>query len=151
MIILAFRAAPPHHIPRRPPVRTASMTLSPTRLGLAVAAAAAAGALALWQPAASAGQPRSGPSPYADDVIQVLADVVLIESECRQFTVDYGKLFAFAERNGVRPVEIMPLGERRATFDAAYRRRAREAKGDRLCRDLAEERDNTVPGVFLPR
>ncbi len=74
--------------------------------------------------------------------MQVLADVVLIEAECRQFNVDYGRLFAFAERNGIRPVEIMPLGERRAAFDAAYRRRARDTRGDRLCGALAEERDD---------
>ncbi len=136
------------------------MTPSPIRAGLAVslasAAAALAGSLALWQPSASAGQPRPGGpgspgSPVAEDAMQVLADVVLIEAECRRFNVDYGKLFAFAERNGIHPVDIMPLGERRAAFDAAYRRRARDAKGERLCGVLAEERDDTVPGVLLPR
>ncbi len=119
-----------------------------TRIGLAVSTASAIGALALWQPAASAGQPRA---PAADDVLQVLADVVLIESECHQLNVDYGRLLAYAERNGIRPVEIMPLGERRAAFDAAYRRRAREALGDRLCGALAQDRDAAIPGVFTAR
>ena len=124
------------------------MPSSTTRLGFAVSVASAAGALALWQPAASAGQPRP---PAAGDAMQVLADVVLIEAECRALNVDYGKLFAFAERNGIPPVEIMPLGERRPAFDAAYRRRAREVKGDRLCGALAQQRDAAIPGVFTPR
>ena len=125
------------------------MASTSTRIGLAVSVAAATGALAMWQPTASAGQPR--PPAIADDALQVLADVVLIESECRQINVDYGKLFAYAERNGIRPVEIMPMGERRAAFDADYRRRARETQGDRLCGALAEERDAIVPGVFTAR
>ena len=120
----------------------------PTRLGLSASLASAIGALALWQPAASAGQPRAS---AADEALQVLADVVLIEAECRGLNVDYGKLFAYAERNGIRPVEIMPLGERRAAFDAAFRRRARDAKGERLCGELAQERAATVPGVLVPR
>ena len=43
------------------------------------------------------------------------------------------------------------MGERRAAFDADYRRRARETQGDRLCGALAEERDAIVPGVFTAR
>lgn len=125
------------------------MASSTTRIGFAVSVLSAAGALALWQPAASAGQAR--PPAIGDDALQVLADIVLIESECRAFNVDYGKLFAFAERNGIRPVEIMPLGERRAAFDAAYRRRARETQADRLCGALAQERDAMIPGVFTTR
>ena len=126
------------------------MATFPTRIGFAVSVAAAAGALALWQPAASAGQPPRPPA-VADDALQVVADIMLIESECRALDVDYGKLFAYAESNGIRPVEIMPLGERRAAFDAAYRRRARDTGGDRLCGDLAQERDAVIPGVFTAR
>ena len=125
------------------------MTCSLSCIGLVVSLASAAGGLALWQPAASAGQPQ--PPTVADDALQVLADVALIESQCRQLNVDYGKLFAYAERNGIRPVEIMPLGERRAAFDAAYRRRAREVQGDRLCGTLAQARDAVIPGVFTAR
>ncbi|RYC32879.1 hypothetical protein D3273_05270 [Lichenibacterium minor] len=119
------------------------------RFGLAVSALTAAGAVALWQPSASAGQPR--PVAEADDPLQVLADVVLIESDCRQFNVDYGRLFAYAERNGIRPVDIMPFGERRAAFDADYRRRARDTQGSRLCGALAQDRDALIPGVFTAR
>ena len=119
-----------------------------TRLSLAVPLAAAVAALSLWQPAASAAPPRE---PADTGVLQVFADVVLIEAQCRTLNADYGKLFAYAERNGLRPVDVMPLGERRAAFEAAYRRRAREMKPDRLCGELAAERDATVPGVFTPR
>lgn len=118
------------------------------RLGIAVSVAAAACGLALWQPA-SAGQPHDAALP--DATLQVLADAVLVESKCGQLNVDYGKLFAFAERNGIRPVDILPLGERRAAFDAAFRRRALDVEGDRLCGALAQSLDATIPGLFTSR
>ena len=124
------------------------MLSSSTRVGLAVSIAAA-GAWLLWQPPASASQPR--PPVEADDPIQILADAVLVESECGQINLDYGRLFAFAERRGVRPVDIMPLGDRRASFDAAYRRRARDTKGDDLCGTLAGAIEATIPGVLTAR
>ena len=117
------------------------------RIGFAVVVASAVGTLSR-QPAASAARPRA---PVADEVLQALADVVLVESRCRQVEVDYGRLFAFAERNGVNPVEIMPLGDRRAAFDAVYLRRAREMPGKRLCDALVQMRDATIPGVFTIR
>jgi hypothetical protein len=120
-----------------------------SRFGLAAAAAAGLGAAAAWLPTASASPSRHAAA--ADEPLQILADVVLIEAQCRRFAVDYGKLFAFAEQNGIRPVEIMPTGARRAAFDAAYRRRAQERQGDGLCVDLAAERAAAVPGIFLPR
>jgi hypothetical protein len=119
------------------------------RIGLAVSVASTVCGLALWQPAASAEQAR-GPA-IPDATLQVLADVVLVESKCGQLNVDYGKLFAYAERNGIRPVEILPLGERRAAFDAAFRRRALDVQGDRLCGALAQSLDATIPGVFTSR
>ena len=89
------------------------MARSQTRfgpLGSAVAGfGALAGALASCLSVASAGQPGGAEA----EAIQVLADVVLIESRCQTLIVDYGRLFAFAERNGISPVEIMPAGARR--------------------------------------
>ncbi len=85
------------------------------------------------------------------DALQAVADIILVESECRDLNVDYGKLFAFAVRNGIRPLDIMPLGSRRVAFNAAYRRRALEIPGERLCTDFATALDETVPGVFTPR
>ena len=120
------------------------MALSPSRIGLA----AGFGALGACFLPAWAGQTRST---AAGDALQVLADVVLIESECRQINVDYGELFRFAERNGIRPVDIMPLGERRPAFDAAYRQRAQEMRGERLCIDLVAQRETLLPGVFTQR
>jgi hypothetical protein len=119
-----------------------------SRFGLAAAAAAGLGAAAAWLPTASASPSRHA---AADEPLQILADVVLIEAQCRRFTVDYGKLFSFAEQNGIRPVEIMPTGARRTAFDAAYRHRAQERQGDGLCVDLAAERAASIPGVLLPR
>ena len=85
------------------------------------------------------------------EALQVLADVVLIEAQCRTLNVDYAKLFAFAERNGIDPVDIMPTGERRAAFEAAYGRRVREMPPEQLCSDLAAARAATIPGVFTER
>ena len=85
------------------------------------------------------------------EALQVLADVVLIESRCRTLDVDQDKLFAFAERNGINPVDILPTGERRAAFEAAYGRRVREMSPEQLCGDLAAARAATIPGVFTAR
>ncbi len=127
------------------------MTRSQTRFGTLGSSLAGLGALgavlASCLPAASAGQP-GGPDAEA---LQVLADVVLIESRCQTLMVDYGRLFDFAEREGISPMAVMPAGERRAAFEAAYAWRAREMRPDRLCGDLAAARAAAVPGVFTAR
>lgn len=97
----------------------------------------------------STGMPAS--ARRGDDAMQAIADVVLIESECREIDVDYDRLFGFAERNGIAPADIMPAGARRRAFQADYDRRASEMPTERLCIDLAAEREATVPGVFLQR
>ena len=83
--------------------------------------------------------------------MQTVADVVLVEAHCREYNVDYAKLFAFAERNGLHAVDIMPTGPRRSAFDAAYQRRARQMTPQQLCTDLAADRDATIPGVLTQR
>ena len=115
-----------------------------TRAGLL----AGFGALSLWLvPASAAGVATSSDR----DTIQTVADIVLVEAQCRQFNVDYGKLFAFAERNGVHAVDLMPTGVRRSAFDSAYQRRARQMTPQQLCTDLAADRDATIPGVLTQR
>ena len=105
-------------------------------------------ALTFWLAPASAAQVTTA----ADrDTIQTVADIVLVEAQCRDFAVDYAKLFAFAERNGIHAVDIMPTGSRRSAFDAAYQRRARQTTPQQLCTDLAADRDATIPGVLTPR
>ena len=91
-------------------------------------------------------------TPTADrDAIQTFADVVLVEAECRAFDVDYAKLFAFAERNGLRATDLMPTGARRSAFDAAFQRRARQMPRQLVCTDLATDRDADIPGVLTQR
>lgn len=114
----------------------------------AAALAAGFGALTLWLLPALAAEVTTA----ADrETIQTMADVVLVEAECRAFNVDYAKLFAFAERNGIHAVDIMPTGTRRSAFDAAYRRRARQMPLQQLCTDLAADRDAVIPGVLTQR
>ena len=139
-----------------------------TRFGLAAAAAIAFGVLAAWLPAASAGEDQDGGrdqsrhqsrgpgraptrQPADADALQVLADVVLIEAQCRTLSVDYDRLFAFAESKGIASVDIMPTGPRRAAFEAAYRARARDTATEGLCGPLAAERAALIPGLFSQR
>ena len=124
------------------------MTGRPKPHRRAAAAALLGAGLAGWLPAAVAGQGRAAVDAEA---LQVLADVVLVESRCGTLNVDYGKLFAYAETHGIRPVEIMPTGERRAAFEAATRKRIADTPPARLCSDLAAERDAVIPGVFTAR
>jgi hypothetical protein len=118
------------------------------RLGFAAALAAALAVPGLRLPPAVAG---GAASVRKAEALQEIADIVLIESECRAFTVDYGALFAFAERNGIDPLEIMPTGPRRPAFDAALRRRARAMKGAALCGAFAAEREAAFPGILMAR
>ncbi len=106
------------------------------------------GALALWLLPALAAQVTT---PSDRDTIQTVADVVLVEAQCRQFNVDYAKLFAFAEQNGIHAVDIMPTGVRRSAFESAYQRRARQMTPQQLCTDLAADRDAVIPGVLTQR
>ena len=109
---------------------------------------AGVGALGFWLLPASAAEVTT---PSDRGTIQTVADIVLIEAQCRAFNVDYAKLFAYAERNGVHEVDILPTGVRRSVFDAAYQRRARQMTPQQLCTDLAADRDATIPGVLTQR
>ena len=126
------------------------MRSSNTRFGLAAAASAGLGLLAAWLAPASAGQGRDR-EPRQDDALQVLADVVLIEARCRTLNVDYGRLFGFAESQGLDPVDVMPTGARRAAFEAVTRSRERQMGTDQLCGPLAADRAALIPGLFSPR
>ena len=112
------------------------------------AVVAGLGALALWFLPALAAQVAT---PSDRDTIQTVADVVLVEAQCRQFNVDYAKLFAFAELHGIHAVDIMPTGVRRSAFESAYQRRARQMTPQQVCTDLAADRDALVPGVLTQR
>ena len=114
----------------------------------AIAAVAGLAGLALRFGPAWVAETRAAP---AHDALQVMADIVLIESRCGGLNVDYGKAFAFLQRNGIDPVDIMPTGTRRAAFDADIRRRAAPTDDGALCADLAAQRQADVPGVFTQR
>ena len=106
------------------------------------------GALAFWLLPAPAAQAATA---LDRDTIQTVADIVLVEAQCRQFNVDYAKLFAYAEQNGIHAIDILPTGARRSAYDAAYQRRARQMTPQELCTDLAADRDATIPGVLTQR
>ena len=114
----------------------------------AVAVAAALAGLALRFGPVWIAETHAAP---AHDAMQIMADVVLIESRCGSLNVDYGKAFAFLQRNGIDPADIMPTGPRRQAFDADYRRRSASTDDGALCADLAAQRQADIPGIFLQR
>ena len=87
----------------------------------------------------------------ANDAMQVMADIVLIESRCSGLNVDYAKAFAYLQRNGIDPTDVMPTGPRRAAFEADYRRRSALTDDGALCADLAAQRAAEIPGIFIRR
>ena len=114
----------------------------------AIVVAAGLAGLALGFGPAWVAETRAAP---AHDAMQVMADIVLIESRCGGLNIDYGKAFAFLQKNGIDPADIMPTGPRRPAFDADYRRRSASTDDGALCADLAAQRQADIPGVFLSR
>jgi hypothetical protein len=95
---------------------------------------------------------RSGPLPHNQtEAIQVLADVTLIDSQCRKVSADFGLAFRYAEEQGVRGVDVMPLGRRRASFDAASEHRLGTTPVAELCGSLLQRYVQNFPGLFAQR
>lgn len=87
----------------------------------------------------------------ADQTMQVLADLVLIDAQCPTLAVNFGATFRYAHANGIDPVEIMPLGSRRTLFEEAVRKRGAMTPAQDLCGPLAQTTGALVPGAIAPR
>ena len=87
----------------------------------------------------------------AIDPVQMLADVTLIDAQCRSMNASFGPVLRYAAEHGLHPVDIMPLGGRRAEFQAAYTRRLNTTSPEELCGQLARQYDQEFPGVFTAR
>jgi len=80
-----------------------------------------------------------------------LADVTLIDSQFRSINASFGMVFQYAEKHGVDPIDIMPLGRPRNEFQAAYNERLAATTHDELCDRLARQYVQEFPGMFTAR
>jgi hypothetical protein len=84
-------------------------------------------------------------------VIQAVADVTLIDRRCRALAVDFGRLFRYGEAHGLMMGEILPLGAKRASFEAALQHRLQVSSDAVLCSAIATQDEAAIPGVLGPR
>jgi hypothetical protein len=97
--------------------------------------------------------PLTARAAEADDstlspAIQMLADVALIDHECRNVGVVFGKAFQASETQGVPVLDVMPGGPLRPSFEAAYRLRFATASHEDLCGSVAARHAAEIPGLF---
>lgn len=104
---------------------------------------------------AAAPPPPEAASPEAaqdqDDAIQMLADITLIDAACRTRNANFGMAYAAVEQHGVRVIDLLPGGARRAAFMAAYVHRDQELAHDELCGSFALRYETQMPGLFTDR
>ena len=101
--------------------------------------------------ASAAGLAADTAAPPPADAIQMLADVTLIDGECSNVTVDFGRAFQAAAAMGLRAVDVMPTGALRPAFEVAARSRFARTPHDDLCGALAKHYGEQVPGLFRAR
>lgn len=89
-----------------------------------------------------AGQLGSG----ITDVLQVMADLTLIDGACPDDVVNFGTVFRFTAENGVPGVEMMPGGPRRSAFETVLRARRASFDRDELCGEIAANYAEALPG-----
>ena len=97
---------------------------------------------------ASVGLAAGDAPPDVADAVQLLADVTLIDGECRNVAVNFGQAFQAALAMGLRASEVMPTGGRRPAFEAAMRSRFAATPHEDLCESLAKGYAARVPGVI---
>ncbi len=83
--------------------------------------------------------------------MQIVADATLIDAQCHGVAANFGMAFKFAEGHGIEPVDIMPVGSRRAEFQAAYHQRIKTTSLEELCGPLVSSYDQSFPGLFTSR
>jgi hypothetical protein len=84
----------------------------------------------------------------AQDPVQILADVTLIDAECRDVRVMFGPAIAAGEKLGLRFSDILPTGPLRARFEADYRQRFAGTSHDDLCSAVVQHYAAELPGLF---
>ena len=102
--------------------------------------------LALSLPAGSAPLPQG-----QTRAIQMLADVTLVDSQCKKVNANFGVAFGYAQEQGVHPADIMPLGRHRAEFQSASDRRLSTMPLNELCGSFTLQYERDFPGLFAER
>jgi hypothetical protein len=93
-------------------------------------------------------------SGWADEsqgaIIQAIADIIAIQTSCRNLDVSPGYAFHYGERNGLRMVDIMPGGRRRREFDEAFAKSSLIDPSE-LCSSVAAKYAAQLPGTIGQR
>lgn len=84
------------------------------------------------------------------DALEVLADLMLIDSACRDVTVNFGAVFRFAADQGVTAVAVLPGGAQRPAFERVLRERRANFGRDELCGEIADNYAEALPGSVTP-
>ncbi len=87
----------------------------------------------------------AGPSGSAD-VLQVVADITLIDGTCSHVLVNFGVVFRFAAQRGLEMSAIMPSGSQRDDFERILRTREAGFDHGELCGQVAENYAEALPG-----
>jgi hypothetical protein len=91
---------------------------------------------------------RSVDADTLSGLVQMLADVTLIDRECRNLETDFGPAFQTSERLGLPVADVMPGGQDRASFEAAMRDRVQTTSEDELCGAIAATYEEKLPGTI---
>lgn len=119
---------------------TSDPSTMPRRAGLAL----------LLIGSACAGSATARPATPREAAIQTLADVTLIDLQCRGATVIFGTAFKMAAAAGLDVADVLPGGPLRARFEADMRRRTSATPQEELCGALANAYASAVPGLVSP-
>lgn len=93
------------------------------------------------------GRGAAKPADPREAAIQMLADVTLIDLQCRDLTVTFGTAFGRAAAEGLDVATVLPGEPLRPRFEAALRRRMAETPREQLCGTLAKDYAAAMPGL----
>ncbi len=90
----------------------------------------------------------AGPSRPVTAAVQLLADVTLIDAQCRGVAVFFGSAFRIAAAQGLDVADVMPGSRLRRLFEAAMARRAAATSREELCGALATDYAAAMPDLM---
>ena len=83
--------------------------------------------------------------------MQMIADAVVIDTDCRTMNIMYGAVFRYGEEHGVRENDILISGTLRQEFEDAMERRLATTPRDEICGMLQARFQEAFPDWFRPR
>ncbi len=82
------------------------------------------------------------------DPVQIVADVTLIDAECRNVRVAFGPAIGILSLAGIRLGDVLPKGSLRDRFEADYKNRFETTSHDDLCGEVVTRYGTKFPGLF---